>query len=237
VSRTVLPERAPAVLLLDAGNTVVFFDDDAAAQVLAGEGARVEPARLRAAHGAAKRAYEQLLASGVSHAAGWGLYGQELLRAAGLPEGRLVELVGALRAEHDRLNLWRRVPGEVPGALERLRAAGIRIGMVSNSEGMIARLVADVGLARFFEVIVDSGTEGVSKPDPEIFRRALARMGAPAETATYVGDVPSVDVDGARAAGLSAILIDAFDHYPDYTDAPRIRSLAELAEKWTALRT
>jgi FMN phosphatase YigB (HAD superfamily) len=61
-------------------------------------------------------------------------------------------------------------------------------------------------------------------------------MGARAESAIYVGDVPAVDVDGARAAGLFAILIDADDHYPEYDAAPRIRSIAELAEIWTPLR-
>ena len=230
-----VPAQPPEVLLLDAGNTVVFFDDEAACEVLAREGVEVSPGVLRRSHGPAKREYERLLASGVSHEAGWGLYGAALLRAAGVAEERMAGLVASLRASHDRMNLWRRVPDEVPGALERLRAGGVRIGMVSNSEGKIAELLAAVGLAPFFEVIVDSGSEGVSKPDPEIFRRALGRMGARAETAVYVGDVPAVDVDGARAAGMFAILIDAHDHYPEYAAAPRIRSIAELAEIWTPL--
>ena len=231
-----IPSHPPEVLLLDAGNTVVFFDDEAACAVLATEGVEVDPSVLRRSHGPAKREYERLLAAGVSHEAGWGLYGAALLRAAGVADEDLARLVASLRASHDRMNLWRRVPADVPEALSRLRAGGVRIGMVSNSEGRIAELLAQVGLAESFEVIVDSGSEGVSKPDPEIFRRALARMGARAERAIYVGDVPAVDVDGARAAGMGAILIDAHDHYPDYDAAPRIRSIAELAEIWTPSR-
>lgn len=227
-----LPGGPPDVLLLDAGNTIVFFDEAAAVEILARQGVRTSVERLRAAHGPAKREYEALLRSGGTHEAGWPVYGRALLRAAGVAEARAGDMVGALRAAHDVRNLWRRVPHEVPGALGRLREAGIRLGVVSNSEGAIEALLADVGLRPFFEVVVDSGTEGVSKPDPEIFRRALARMGARPERTAYVGDVPAVDVDGARAAGMDAILIDAFDHYPGYTGAPRIRSVAELAGRW-----
>ena len=224
----------PAVLLLDAGNTVVFFDEEAAAGVLAAQGVSVEPEALRRAQGAAKRRYEELLRQGAGHDAGWPLFMRVLLTEGGVPSSRAEELVEVLRREHDRLNLWRRVPPEVPGALERLRGGGVRLGMISNSEGAIEELLEHVGLRAWFEVVVDSGREGVSKPDPRIFHLATERMGVTAAEAVYVGDVPAVDVDGARGAGLGAILVDAFDHYPDYGDVPRIRSIAELAEKWTA---
>lgn len=223
----------PEVLLLDAGNTVVFFDEDAAAQLLSQEGVDVQPVRLRDAQGPAKRRYEALLRQGAGHDAGWPLFMRVLLTEAGVEEGRADALVRVLRTEHDRFNLWRRVPPEVPGALERLRASGVRLGMISNSEGAIEALLERVGLRGWFEVVLDSGLEGVSKPDPEIFLRAVDRMGVSPHQAVYVGDVPAVDVEGARGAGLGAILIDAYDHYPEYGDAPRIRSLAELAEKWT----
>lgn len=232
MSARALPHRPPPVLLLDAGNTVVFFDEDAAAEVLAREGVRLIPEILRASHGAAKRAYESFLKGGGTHDAGWMRYVAALLRTAGAPEPRIQPLVHALRAEHDRTNLWRRVPVDVPSALERLRGGGVRLGIVSNSEGSIAELLEQVGLLPFFEVIIDSGCEGVSKPDPEIFRRALSRMNVSASEAMYVGDVPAVDVDGARAAGLGAVLVDAYDQYPDYREAPRIRSVAELATAW-----
>jgi putative hydrolase of the HAD superfamily len=80
---------------------------------------------------------------------------------------------------------------------------------------------------------VDSALEGVRKPDPEIFRRALARMGVSAERAIYAGDIPSVDVDGAHAAGMQAALIDPLDFYPDHTSSRRFASVAELVA-WLA---
>ena len=83
------------------------------------------------------------------------------------------------------------------------------------------------GLAPHLETIVDSHLEGVEKPDPEIFRRALERLGVPAARTVYVGDIFAIDVLGARAAGLAAILIDETGGYAD-VECPRIAALAEL---------
>ena len=74
---------------------------------------------------------------------------------------------------------------------------------------------------------MDSGLEGVEKPDPAIFRIALDRLGADAEGAVYVGDLPSVDLEGARAAGLAGILVDPYDVFA-HTDWPRVRTLEEV---------
>jgi putative hydrolase of the HAD superfamily len=233
-----LPDR-PEVLLLDAGNTVVFLDEAAVAHAAAQAGVPMTPVAVRAAIRPATQAYEAYLTSGGSHAAGWDVYMRELLDRGAKGTGAtaptnddLDRAVRAARRAHDGLNLWRRVPAELPSALHTLRTAGVRLGVVSNSEGHIAELLGHVGVADFFEVIVDSAREGVAKPDPRIFALALRRLGADPARAVYVGDVPDVDVRGARAAGLDAVLIDAFDHHPDYADAPRIRSVAELAEAW-----
>jgi putative hydrolase of the HAD superfamily len=113
-------------------------------------------------------------------------------------------------------------------ALERARAAGIRCAVISNAEGQIQGLFEQLGIAQLFDLVVDSGIEGVRKPDPEIFRRALARAGVQPTQGLYAGDIPRVDVEGARAAGMDAVLIDALDHYPDYREAPRFKSVAEL---------
>lgn len=203
----------PRALLLDAGNTIVFFDVEAAAAVLHGSGCDVSPAALRAAEGPAKRRYERDLRAGGSHADGWYAYISTLLREAGVGDLRVPDLVTALRREHDRFNLWRAVPEGLPEALDRVREAGTLLGVVSNSEGHIAELLEAVGLAHHFLVIVDSANEGVQKPDPIIWQRALAHIGVPAADALYVGDVPSVDVEGARGAGLAGVLVDTYAQY------------------------
>jgi FMN phosphatase YigB (HAD superfamily) len=70
----------------------------------------------------------------------------------------------------------------------------------------------------------------VEKPDPAIFALALERLGAPPDTAMYVGDVFSIDVLGARRAGLDAVLIDTLGRYPGAVDCARISRLADLLD-------
>jgi len=78
-----------------------------------------------------------------------------------------------------------------------------------------------------FEAVIDSHVVGVEKPDPAIFAIALEQIGSRPERAIFVGDVPAVDVAGARAAGIAPVLLDRHDSFPD-VDAPRIAALEEL---------
>lgn len=217
---------------------MVFLDTAFVAAAARGAGHAVTDAVAAVAEAPAKRAYESWIAAGGSHERGWFVLMESLLEHAGVPRESCPLLAQILRESHDQLNLWRRVPPGLADALDRARAAGIRVGIVSNSEGRLHEVIAHVGLADRFETIVDSGNEGVSKPDPEIFRRALARLGGIApERAMYAGDIPSVDVTGARAAGMQAVLVDPFGFYPDYRDAPVVASVAELVDGLLAGRT
>lgn len=214
--------RVNDTLLLDAGNTLIYLDHDAVAELTG-----LDASALRSAEGAAKRAYEATLRSGTSHEDGWLLFMQELLARSGAREG-LTEQVRMLRAEHDRRNLWRKVPPGLREVLTEARDRGWKLGVVSNSEGRLVEILTEVGIAEFFGVIVDSAVVGVAKPDPRIFALALDALGSSAQKAIYAGDVPDVDVAGARAAGIEAVLVDSLDHYPDYTEAPRFQRTADL---------
>jgi HAD superfamily hydrolase (TIGR01509 family) len=220
--------RVPKVLLFDAGNTLVFLDHDTLAEAARDVSGGLGGDALRRAEPLAKRSYEAGLAAGMSHEDGWQLYIRTLFEGAGLGFLEAAEAARAARIAHDEFNLWRKVPEDLVPALERGLAAGLRYGIVSNSEGALDRLLVRVGLASYFEHVVDSAIEGVRKPDPEIFARALARMHAHAAETMYAGDIPNVDVDGARAAGLDAVLIDTLGHYPRYDAAPRFTSVAAL---------
>jgi HAD superfamily hydrolase (TIGR01509 family) len=222
--------RVPKVLLFDAGNTLIFLDHDALAESARALTGGVAGDALRRAEPLAKKSYEAGLAAGMSHEEGWHLYVRSMFEGTGLGFVDAAEAARAARAVHDEFNLWRKVPGDLVAALERGLAHGLRYGIVSNSEGMLDDVLGRVGLLPYFEHIVDSALEGVRKPDPEIFRRALARMHASAADTMYAGDIPNVDVDGARSAGLDAVLIDTLGHYPTYTDAPRFASVAALIE-------
>jgi putative hydrolase of the HAD superfamily len=116
---------------------------------------------------------------------------------------------------------------DVPAVLERLRAAELTLGVVSNFEEWLERLLERLGVRSYFEVRVISGIEGLEKPDPRIFELALERAGVRAEDAAYVGDNPEFDVDPALELGMFPVLIDRRERYPDAPGA-RITSMAEL---------
>lgn len=155
------------------------------------------------------------------------MYFGAVLESAGVARAAAEQAAVELAAEHARANLWRVAMPRADEVLAGLRARGFRTGVVSNADGRVAALLEAAGLAQHLETIVDSHDEGVEKPDPEIFRRALARLAVPAERSVYVGDIFAIDVLGARAAGLAAILIDETGGYADVA-CPRIAALAEL---------
>lgn len=99
--------------------------------------------------------------------------------------------------------------GEVPGVLAQLRAAGARIVVVSNWDVSLHGVLEQTGLAGLVDAVLTSAEQGVSKPDPELFRRALAAAGGvePAR-ALHVGDDVRADVGGALAAGVPVVLLD-----------------------------
>ncbi len=93
---------------------------------------------------------------------------------------------------------------DVRRCLASLRAEHRRLGIVSNSssEATVRAILDRAGILDPFERIVSSGTEGVAKPDPEIFRRAVERMGVGAAETFYVGNLAQTDAAAAAAAGL-----------------------------------
>jgi HAD superfamily hydrolase (TIGR01509 family) len=226
-----LPSR-PDVLFLDAGNTVVFLAHQVVSDVLQEEGVRVSADALRRAEGPAKRRYAALLNAGGSHEDGWHHLMASLLREANVAHGRVDPLVRRLRAVHDAFNLWRSTPPGLVEAFDRARAVHMRLAIISNSEGKLDDLFARIGLAPYFEAVIDSAIEGVRKPDPEIFHRALHRLDVPASRAFYAGDIPEVDVAGAHAAGMPAALIDPFNFYPRDAAPLRFDSVAQLIDCW-----
>jgi putative hydrolase of the HAD superfamily len=155
------------------------------------------------------------------------MYFGGVLESAGVPREVAEAAAAELAEEHARSNLWRVAMPGAASTLAALRARGFRVGVVSNADGRVAALLETAGLGPHLEAIVDSHLEGVEKPDPEIFRRALARLGVPAARTAYVGDIHSIDVVGAHAAGLAAILIDETGGYAGVA-CPRIAALADL---------
>jgi HAD superfamily hydrolase (TIGR01662 family) len=121
---------------------------------------------------------------------------------------------------HENFELY----DDVPDALAALRSAGLRIGLVSNS----ARDVRE--FARHHGLDVDAGISsfhhGRSKPHASIFRAVLELLEVEPAEAVMVGDTLADDIDGARALGMTAILVDREGDHPDFE--PRIETLNEL---------
>jgi putative hydrolase of the HAD superfamily len=219
----------PTVVLFDAGNTLVHLDFPALQAIFAEAGARRTADQIRDAAELTRAELNRFLAAREGSTESRDTRGY-LLRLVydrlEVPEDdRRTRITAALARSLS--GLWRVPDPDAVPTLTALRAGGRRLGVVSNSDGTIAAGLERVGLAGFFETVVDSGAEGVEKPDPAIFRIALRRMGAAPEEAVYVGDIPAVDLAGARAAGITPVLIDPRDLFPGES-APRIRSLSEL---------
>jgi putative hydrolase of the HAD superfamily len=132
-----------------------------------------------------------------------------------------------LEAMHLKRGIWDLVIDGAADALDRLRAAGLRLSLASNAEPLLRTRLGELGLAHRFDHLAISGDVGVEKPDPRFFASALAAIKADPAHTIHVGDLYEIDVVGARAAGLEAVLVDVADLSAD-RDVRRIRSLAEL---------
>ena len=215
-------------ILFDAGNTLLFLDyDRLAGAVSASTGVPLDASTLAAQ---AKPAAQALERSDTSDRERATVYLETLFLLAGVPKAQLDIVRDTLLALHRERHLWSGHDRGTPDALERLRKAGYRLGVVSNSDGRAEEALAAAGLRAFFEVVVDSQLVGVEKPDPRIFQLALEQLGIPAADALYVGDIYEVDVVGARRAGMAVVLMDPLANHAE-RDVTAVRSVAELADR------
>jgi len=216
-------------LFFDAGNTLVYPNLGLVAGKLAGRGAAVTTAALDAAE---QRTRFQMDDPGLIRTsnddARWNLYFRTIFHACGVTDALIVEAVlEELRAIHRTNNLWEIVPPEVPVALESLKGR-YRLSVISNANGTVREKLRRVGLLGYFETVIDSGEEGVEKPDPRIFHAAVERTGARMEQSLYIGDMYHIDVAGARAAGMAVVLLDPAGLHHD-KPVRRVPGLAAFA--------
>jgi HAD superfamily hydrolase (TIGR01662 family) len=119
---------------------------------------------------------------------------------------------------------------DVPGVLRTLHAAGLKIGLISNSHRCLDSFQTHFALEGLFSVTLSSHEHGYLKPHPSIFEAALRAVQAEPAEAVMVGDSLAHDIEGARRLGMRAVLVSrAGRHVPGCpADVPVIRSLHEL---------
>mgnify|MGYP001377410069 CR=1 FL=1 len=113
---------------------------------------------------------------------------------------------------------------DVKPTLERLKAEGFRIGIVSNFASALRDILRDKGILHYFDPLIISAEVGVEKPNPAIFRLGLERAGLAAHEVLYVGDHETNDVWAPGRVGIASVRIK---RYP-YQEGEGITSLAEL---------
>jgi putative hydrolase of the HAD superfamily len=222
-----MKEPRATTVLFDAGGVLLDLDYAFLKRLLDARHVATTLAELSASESLARTAIDRRVREGGRTSEAWRDYFRILLTRVGAPPDGTEAIIDTLAEAHERVGLWTVAIEGAVSTVKALKAAGHRLGVVSNAEGRVERDLDGAGYAGLFETVVDSHLVGVEKPDPKIFRIAMERMSISPETAVYLGDVPAVDVAGARAAGLTPVLLDRHDLYPS-TDAPRLRSIAEL---------
>ncbi|MGD9528829.1 HAD-IA family hydrolase [Pseudonocardia sp.] len=196
----------PRALLLDLGGTAIGSGVEAMADLAEREPALREVCARRGPLGpVADPEWDEMITGGITEREYWHRRGAEFGAALGRPGWTVQEFMHLLFGQ----------PGLRPGA-RRLaadaRAAGVPVGVLTNDlrafHGEDA--VSEHPFLAEFDVLVDGSDIGVLKPDPRAYAIAARRLGLPPGEIVFVDDMPG-NVDGARRAGMVAVLLDYAD--------------------------
>jgi HAD superfamily hydrolase (TIGR01549 family) len=221
---------AAPVVTFDAGQTLVELDLDMLAARLGERDLRVAASALRAASPAAWQRYDEVVAATNAQRA-WHELFAALLAGAGVT-AEIAPLVEWLWREQPKRNLFRAPIADMIALARELRERGVRVGVVSNSEGALAELLAEIGVGDAFEFVADSGRLGIDKPDPRIFAVALDALGGEPHRAVHVGDSWPADIVGALGAGWRAVW---YGRTAKPVDQPRVAIARDAAGVRAAL--
>lgn len=227
----------PDLVLLDAGGVFILPDPERVLAAFARAECRVDPDVLADAHYRGVTELPPDLDVEADWADCWRRYLARYVAECGVAEGDREEAHRHVDSEFADAGLWTEVIGGSREGLAALAATGVKLGIVSNADGIMGARLAELDVCQVgpgpsvsVSCVIDSGAVGIMKPDPRIFQAALDVIGVPADRTWYVGDMPAIDVVGARRAGIHAVLIDPLGLHLD-ADYDRTASLAELADR------
>jgi len=203
--------RPGTALLLDAAGTLLHPRELVAetyARVAKDQGTACEPAEVATRFPEAMRAARPLRKGSSDWIAFW----REVVRRS--TGSSSDELFSQLYASFALPNAWTVAEGAAE-CCASLRERGMRVGVVSNWDVRLRPLLEALGLASTLDIIVVSGEELIEKPDRRIFEIACRRLDVEPGDTLHVGDSPTEDIEGARAAGCHAWLwgvdVSSFD--------------------------
>ncbi|MDD1767642.1 MAG: HAD-IA family hydrolase [Methanomassiliicoccales archaeon] len=156
----------------------------------------------------------------------WRTYSSALLKNCRVedPDGKIADaLSGRLRSPR----IWNAFYDAKP-ALESLKKLDCLIGVIANAEANLSASLDHAGLSQYIDTVTTSEEAGVEKPDPAIFQKALSKSGIELKSCVYVGDVPEIDILGARNAGITQIWLDRNRLARRLGDIRKIETLTEL---------
>lgn len=233
-------------IFFDLGNTLLHFQGawpdvlrQADAQLLAHltqQGFVLDPPTFLQEFRARLNAYYvQREAEFVEHTTAYVL--QTLLSDLGYPDTPRDALRPALRALYTASQAHWRLEDDTLPTLRALRAAGYRLGIISNAgdDEDVQTLVDKSDMRQYFDLVLSSAACGVRKPNPQIFSLALSQLGLAPERTAMVGDTLGADILGAQHAGLYSIWLTRRadtpgnrDHLDTIIPDAQISSLSEL---------
>jgi len=215
-------------LLLDAGGTLLFIDQDYLSMVADAHGCQVEARLFYEQHFRLVHWFDTYVSThrrflqGLSEP-----YSQILLRLAGLPEEVAERAAQIAEARHEQRNLWEFTFPWIVETLGQLRDEGYHMSIVSNADGRVEQELHDMGMRGYFERVYDSEVVGVQKPEPGIYELALNDLDLRPEEALFVGDMFYIDIWGANRVGIPGLHLDPLGLYEGWPGA-HIQDLRQL---------
>jgi putative hydrolase of the HAD superfamily len=153
----------------------------------------------------------------------------------GLDATTCAAVIERLAVSHAQRHVWCSPDPAASRTLDELKRQGLILAVISNTEdGRLIESLDAAGISDRFDLLIDSHLVGHRKPDAEIFKLTLDRLGIEAHEAAFVGDSYVHDALAARAMGLRGILLDPLDLHPE-SICPRIKTLDELCSNGATL--
>lgn len=203
-------------VFFDIGNTLFFYNYAFLSEMLVERfEIDLDPRELEAVHYSLSEHIQQIAAEGKDHRAIYGEIYQAWFRELEIDDEIIPDIVDAIRKHPFPHMFWAKMGDGVCEMLEWFRERNFKLGIISNAEGQIERLLKHVGLYEYFDVVLDSKLVSIEKPDVRIFRKALEDVGVEPHEAVHVGDLLETDIKGAKDVGMVPVLIDREGRHTD----------------------